>query len=294
MSLALGLPFGLAAPLQPSPASAPLWFPGAAERLRELAREAGRVILSFRESGTMAPTRKQDGSPVTLADHASQKTILDGLAQLTPQVAVIAEEKENPPSLTATGTYWLVDPLDGTRDYVEGGDEFSVSIGLIVDHEPYLGVIYVPMQDDLFYGDPYGAMREHRGETTYLAAAPIAEVETKDASLITSRRERRRTPIATWLSQGQIGAWKECSSAYKFGLLAAGEADIFLRTGPTYEWDTAAGDALLRAVGGRVVTPDNAPLAYGKPTFLNSDFLAHTRNVNTADITRFARMLDAG
>ena len=249
--------------------------PDYVSELQQLARRAGACILGHRQAATENTTRKPDGSPVTDADREAEQIILAGLKALTPDIPVIAEEKDNPPHLATSGTYWLVDPLDGTQDFVSGGDEFSVNIGLVVDGRPRLGVLYVPAQDDLFYGDSSVAMRVNKGIQVDLLALKQTKSAVEVGRLITSRREAKRLPINDWLQAGYISEWRVCSSAYKFGLVAAGEFDLFLRTGITYEWDTAAGDAILRAVGGSVVTRDNALLKYSKPDFRNDDFIAY-------------------
>jgi 3'(2'), 5'-bisphosphate nucleotidase len=213
-----------------------------------------------------------------MADREAQEIIVKGLRSLTPGVPVVAEEKENPPELISSGTYWLVDPLDGTREFILGRDEFTVNIGLISGGRPVMGVVYAPVMDDLFYGDPKGAVRYRASGMESLR--PLSWHEGTPLRLITSRREADKLPLERWLAAGQIGGWRICSSAYKFGLMAAGEHDIFVRTCPTFEWDTAAGEAILRAVGGRVVTPDGKDLAYGKPGFRNAAMIATIQGTN--------------
>jgi 3'(2'), 5'-bisphosphate nucleotidase len=268
------------------------WSEAEIAALQQIARAAGACILKHRAGGTTAES-KADGSPVTAADRAAQEIILEGLEKLTPGVPVVAEEKDNPASLAAGGTYWLVDPLDGTRDYVKGRDEFTVNIGLVVDGEPYVGVLFAPALDDMFYGDPRGATRVTVHGTMALRQPGLLNT-VSGMRLITSRREAEHLPLKQWLESGQIRAWRLCSSAYKFGLLAAGEHDIFVRTGVTYEWDTAAGDAILRAVGGKTVTPNGQPLAYSKPSFKNGNLIAYNKGVaNTLFALELGQRLQA-
>ncbi len=266
------------------------WSERHKQALQDIAREAGACILAHRAASTLDTQRKPDGSHVTAADREAERIILAGLNALTPDIPVVAEEKDNPAHLADGGTYWLVDPLDGTRDYVEGGDEFSVNIGLVVAHEPCLGVLYAPQTDDLFYGDPNGALRVNAQGAHALVPTPPPSAKAAPR-LLTSRREARHVPVTEWLLSGEVGLWRACSSAYKFGLLAAGEFDVFLRTGTTYEWDTAAGDAILRAVGGRIITPDNRPLVYGKPDFRNGTFIASTGGFGEQRTTDFLALL---
>jgi 3'(2'), 5'-bisphosphate nucleotidase len=249
--------------------------------------------MSHRKAGTV-PDRKPDGSPVTAADRQAQDIIIKGLDQLTPGVPVIAEEKENPGNLAAGGTYWLVDPLDGTREYVKGRDEFTVNIGLVVDNQPYVGVVYAPVMDDLFYGDPRGALRITAEGSVSIERSPMMDRSIGGLRLITSRREADHLPLKQWLESGQISSWRICASAYKYGLLAAGGHDLFVRTTTTYEWDTAAGDAILRAVGGKTVTPDGVLLKYGKPEFRNGIMMAYNKNAaNSLFVLELAQRLQA-
>ena len=135
------------------------WGEAQITALQDLARRAGACALAHRQAGLPAADRKQDGSPVTAADREAQEIIVKGLSALTPGVPIVAEEKDNPASLSSGGTFWLIDPIDGTIDYIAGRDEFTVNIGLVVDNQPYVGVLFAPALDDMFYGDPRGAIR---------------------------------------------------------------------------------------------------------------------------------------
>ncbi|MDD5585471.1 MAG: 3'(2'),5'-bisphosphate nucleotidase CysQ [Alphaproteobacteria bacterium] len=267
------------------------WSPRHAAALQDLARQAGASIMAHRAAATAPAEHKTDGSPVTAADRDSQRIIIEGLRALTPGIPAVAEEKDNPAALAANGTYWLVDPLDGTRDYVAGGQEFSVNIGLLVGNEPCIGVIFAPAVDDLFYGDPTGVERmTPQGKRAFKAGSYAKS--NKPPRLLTSRHEAKRLPINEWLEGGQISAWRPCSSGYKFGLLVSGEDDLYPRAGATCEWDTAAGDAILRAVGGRIVTRGGKTLAYGKPDFLNSDFIACGPTYDDGALPGFLALLE--
>ena len=265
-------------------------IPAYSDTLQAIAREAGARIMAHRAAASENTRHKADGSPVTAADHEAQRLIIDGLAALTPDIPIVAEEKPNPPALASGGTYWLVDPLDGTLDFVRGGQEFSVNMGLVVDGVPTLGVLYAPACDDLFYGEPDKAFRVNKNVHTLLRPSQ-KPLTTTAPHLITSRREAKRLPVADWLRDGLIGSWRVCSSAYKFGLLAAGEHDLFIRTGLTFEWDTAAGDAILRAVGGKIMTSAAQPLTYGKADFRNSDFIAYGTAWDSAQLPDYFRRL---
>lgn len=268
------------------------WDESKAQKLCALARVAGRIIMEIRERGFMATECKTDGSPVTHADHEAQALIVAGLKALTPEIPVIAEEQIKKISPLSAPACWLVDPLDGTRDYISGGNEFSVNIGLLVEGQPVLGLIYAPAQDDLFYGDAQTAFREKDGHHEKLADLMKEVQPPGKPRLITSRREAKRLPIPCWIDEGHIAEWRICSSAYKLGLLAAGEVDLFIRTGLTFEWDTAAGDAIIRAVGGRIITPGGAPLAYGKPEMKNGAFLSFRPDFDESTLPLFYGLIE--
>lgn len=260
------------------------WTSHHLEQLCHIARAAGAVAMHHRRQGSEATHAKSDGSPVTVADHEAQQVILAGLADLTPDIPIVAEEKANPATLAAHGTYWLVDPLDGTRDYVMGGEDFSVNIGLLVDHQPLLGVLYIPAREELYYGEPATVFMELPQLPRTVLTPPVPTETPQSLRLITSQREARRLPVQDWVAEGLVTDWRVCSSAYKFGLLARGDANCFLRTGTTYEWDTAAGDAILRALSGRVCTLDGVPLPYGKPDYRNGNFIATLPGISQSHV----------
>jgi 3'(2'), 5'-bisphosphate nucleotidase len=215
---------------------------GLAGPVRAIAVRAGAAIMKVRARG-FDVTKKEDRTPVTDADYAAEAEILPALGELTPAVPVLSEE-----AAAAGDTprfdkepIWVVDPLDGTRDFVEGGTEFAVCIGLVVDRRPLFGLIHGPAM----------------GLTYWTAGA-------------TSAMRAKGGGVGAAIASGRI----MMSSALKFGLLADGTADIYPRFGPTCEWDTAAGHAILAAAGGSVTTLDGAELGYGKADFLNPGFIA--------------------
>ena len=244
------------------------------EALIVVSREAGAAIMPFHRKGAEVK-RKSDDSPVTAADHAAEAVILEALARLVPGVPVVAEEE------AAAGrapkvkdTFFLVDPLDGTRDFIGGGKEFTVNIGLVEGLRPTLGVIYAPAFDRLYAGDAAVgvALRQTRDEAPQpMAVRPVPEALTV---LLSSTRTSAGTE--RYLSLIPVGERVRLGSSLKFGVLAAGEADFYPRPLPTMEWDTCAGEAILRAAGGRVLDIHGNDLAYGKPDFLNPGFIATT------------------
>ncbi len=235
------------------------------------ARAAGAEILKLVAAGFEVET-KSDQSPVTVCDRAAERIILDALAQAAPGVPVIAEEEVAAGRIPAHGdTYFLVDPLDGTKEFVRGGEDYTVNIGLIEDAVPRLGVVYQPALDRLHLGlVETGAWIEEGGARTAIATRPLGEMRDAVAS-----KSHFNQATADYLEQA-IGACDHVSvgSSLKFCLIAEGRADIYPRLSPTSEWDTAAGHAVLVAAGGRVDAPDGTPLSYGKRAFLNRGFCA--------------------
>lgn len=235
------------------------------------ARAAGAEILKLVAAGFEVET-KSDQSPVTLCDRAAERIILDALAIAAPGVPVIAEEEVAAGRIPAHGKiYFLVDPLDGTKEFVRGGDDYTVNIGLIVGGTPRLGVVYQPALDRLHLGlVGEGAWLEENGARTSIATRELGEERAAVAS-----KSHFNQATADYLEQA-IGACGHVAvgSSLKFCLVAEGRADIYPRLSPTSEWDTAAGHAVLIAAGGRVDGLDASPLTYGKTAFLNRGFCA--------------------
>ena len=241
------------------------------EALAVAAREAGAEILKLVAAGFEVEV-KSDQSPVTVCDRAAEHIILEALGRAAPGVPVIAEEEVAAGRIPAHGqTYFLVDPLDGTKEFVRGGDDYTVNIGLVVDGTPRLGVVYQPALDRLhlgLVGD--GAWLEEDGARTAIATRELGEKRYAVAS-----KSHFNQATADYLEQA-IGDcdYVSVGSSLKFCLVAEGHADIYPRLSPTSEWDTAAGHAILLAAGGRVDDPEGKPLAYGKKAFLNRGFCA--------------------
>ena len=235
------------------------------------AREAGAEILNLVAAGYEVET-KSDLSPVTICDRAAEAIILRALASAAPGVPVIAEEEVAEGRIPAHGnTYFLVDPLDGTKEFVRGGDDYTVNIGLIEGGVPKLGVVYQPARDRLWAGAVGdGAFLEDLSGRIPIATRPLGSERAAVAS-----KSHFNQATADYLDQA-LGAcgYVAIGSSLKFCIVAEGRADIYPRLSPTSEWDTAAGHAILLAAGGRVDGPDGSPLAYGKPAFLNRGFCA--------------------
>ena len=235
------------------------------------ARAAGAEILKLVAAGYQVET-KSDLSPVTICDRAAEAIILTALLAAAPGVPVIAEEEVAEGRIPVHGdTYFLVDPLDGTKEFVRGGDDYTVNIGLIEGGVPRLGVVYQPAIDRLWGGlVAVGAFVEADGARSAIATRAPGEERAAVAS-----KSHFNQATADYLEQA-IGACGHVAvgSSLKFCIVAEGRADIYPRLSPTSEWDTAAGHAILLAAGGRVDGPDGGPLAYGKKAFINRGFCA--------------------
>jgi len=241
------------------------------EALVVAARAAGAEILKLVEKGFEIEI-KGDQSPVTICDRAAEQIILEFLRQAAPGVPVIAEEEVAAGRIPAhDDTYFLVDPLDGTKEFVRGGDDYTVNIGLIAGGQPKLGVVYQPACDRLWGGlVGEGAFVEEEGERHAIHCRPLGESRAAVAS-----KSHLTQSTVDYLAQ-VMGLCEHFSvgSSLKFCILAEGKADIYPRLSPTSEWDTAAGHAVLVAAGGRVDGLDGTALAYGKTAFLNIGFCA--------------------
>jgi 3'(2'), 5'-bisphosphate nucleotidase len=243
---------------------------GLIEALADAAREAGEAILTVRRRGFEVET-KGDTSPVTEADRAAERIILDALARAAPGVPVIAEEEVAAGRIPAHDElYFLVDPLDGTKEFVRGGDDYTVNIGLIAGGQPKLGVVLAPEQGRLHGGiDGEGAWSEEGGVRQPIRTRPLGAEMMAVASKSHFTQNTADYLDSICQGCGHVGI----GSSLKFCILAEGRADIYPRLGPTSEWDTAAGHAVLLAAGGRCDGPDGQALRYGKRAFLNRAFV---------------------
>jgi 3'(2'), 5'-bisphosphate nucleotidase len=240
------------------------------DRLAEAAIEAGEAILAVVRQGFEVES-KHDTSPVTEADRAAELVILAALASVAPGIPVIAEEEVAAGRIPAhDDTFFLVDPLDGTKEFVRGGDDYTVNIGLIERGEPRLGVVYAPATRRLHSGC-VGAgawIDEGRGPQ------PIRTRQRGEQLTAVASKSHLNQATVDYL-EAAVGACGRVSvgSSLKFCIVAEGKADIYPRLSPTSEWDTAAGHAILLAAGGLVDGPDGKPLRYGKRAFLNRAFV---------------------
>jgi 3'(2'), 5'-bisphosphate nucleotidase len=228
-------------------------------------------ILDVQRSG-FTVDEKSDLSPVTVADTRAEKVITAGLRQAAPEIPVIAEEEVAAGTMTEAGReFWLVDPLDGTREFAAGRPEFAVNIGLVRDGKVVLGAVASPATDEIYAGIVgVGAWKITGGEWAVISARPAPA---EGLTIMASRHYKDDPAMAAFLKDYNIASVTNIGSALKFCLLAEGKADFYPRLGRTMEWDTAAPQAVLEAAGGCVLTLQGAPMDYGKAGFENPHFL---------------------
>lgn len=245
------------------------------EPVRDIARQAGQRILDIYESD-YAVEQKDDASPLTEADLAAHKTIVEGLSQLTPEWPILSEESADIPfsERSAWSQYWLVDPLDGTREFISRNGEFTVNIALIRGHEAVLGVVHVPVQDTDYYGkESLGAFVQRPGQ----APQPIrVSPFTSGPARVVGSRSHRGNSLDNYLAKLGEHELVSMGSSLKICLVAEGRADVYPRLGPTSEWDTAAAHAVVTSAGGHVVDVYGNPLRYNtKDEYLNPFFIVY-------------------
>jgi 3'(2'), 5'-bisphosphate nucleotidase len=245
----------------------------------DLARAAAREIMRI-YAGDLGVRDKADKSPVTDADHAAEAIIVAGLRTLTPDTPVVAEEEMAAGRIPEIGhgPFWLVDPLDGTKEFIKRNGEFTVNIALIEVGRPTLGIVLAPASDTLWRGTAgLGADKsENGGAFTQITTRPQP---TDGLTCCASRSHAVYSDLDIWFDREGLAVAErvQVGSSLKFCLIAEGKADIYPRFGPTNEWDTAAGQGVLEAAGGEVVTTDGKPLLYGKPRFSNPHFIARSK-----------------
>jgi 3'(2'), 5'-bisphosphate nucleotidase len=232
----------------------------------ELALAAGRRIMEIRAAGVAAEF-KPDSSPVTEADRAAEKLILDGLRDAFPGIPHVAEEESAEGRMPGDlgSAFFLVDPLDGTKEFVRGSSDFTVNIALVRDGAPELGVVFAPASGRMFCGRPGSAEETEIGaDFTVVSRCLIAMRGERRPPVIVASRSHRTAETNAYIARFEGAETVAVGSSLKFCLLASGKADLYPRFGRTMEWDTAAGDAVLRAAGGMTFTVDGKPLVYGK------------------------------
>lgn len=249
------------------------------EAMIAAAVEAGRVVHNIYRGG-FDVYRKADASPVTDADHAAEAVILQRLREEAPNIPIVAEEEVAAGRIPEPGSeFFLVDPLDGTKEFIQGRGDFTVNIALVRDCSPVLGVVYAPAKSSLFAGNVSAKSAFRSDEDTDNAdSAPRRAIKVRSVPphgvTAVSSRSHATPETDAYLALLKVSDRVSVGSSLKFCLVASGDADIYPRLGPTMEWDTAAGHAVLLAAGGSVWAPGGVPLLYGKSGFRNSFFIA--------------------
>ena len=252
--------------------------------LRRLALEAGDKIMEIYDADDFDVKVKSDESPVTAADEAADALISAGLREAFPDVALVTEEQAASHDVTAS-TFLIVDPLDGTKEFINRRGDFTVNIALVEDGVPTRGVVYAPAKNRMFYTDATGQSVEEMGPFDREAAGetkPITVSKPDNSALmVVASKSHRDQATDDYINKYGVKDMKSAGSSLKFCLVATGEADLYPRLGRTMEWDTAAGHAVLSGAGGHVVRfDDHTPLAYGKAGFANPFFIAYAPGVD--------------
>ena len=248
--------------------------------IRDLALAAGGAIMEVYARADFGTRAKADDSPVTDADLAADRLIADGLARAFPDIPAVTEEQAASHGQTGHRRFFLVDPLDGTKEFVRRRGEFTVNIALIEDGVPVTGVVHAPAIGRMFRSlAAGGAVEEAVGADGVPVTGSLRNIRVSEpdnaALVVVASKSHRDQATDDYIARYRVADFKSAGSSLKFCLIAAGEADFYPRLGRTMEWDTAAGHAVLRAVGGQVLRlDDHQPLAYGKPGFENPFFLA--------------------
>ena len=253
----------------------------------DLAAEAGARILEHFRSQQTKTWVKADASPVTEADVEADRIIRRGLSEAFPGIAIVSEEQSDSHALEVAGDrFFIVDPLDGTRSFISGDTDFTVNIGYVVGSEPVYGVVHVPVNGRMFFTRPDGSSAESRvdgasGREPDIGGKTLTVSRPDNGALVViASRSHVNAATEAYISRYRIARKQAAGSSLKFCLVAAGEADLYPRLGRTMEWDTAAGHAVLSGAGGKIVRlDDGSRLAYGKPGYVNPDFVAFSPGV---------------
>ncbi|MCA8881070.1 MAG: 3'(2'),5'-bisphosphate nucleotidase CysQ [Rhodobacteraceae bacterium] len=251
--------------------------------MRRLALEAGDLIMEVYQSADFDVRAKSDQSPVTEADEAADRHIASGLAAAFPEILIVTEEQAASHAESAPN-FLIVDPLDGTKEFVQRRGDFTVNIAYVENGVPIRGVVYAPAKARLFYTEASGRSVEEAGpfdKSVKGVVSPVSVAEPNNGALmVVASKSHRDAATDAYISKYSVADMKSAGSSLKLCLVASGEADIYPRLGRTMEWDTAAGQAVLMGAGGRMIRFDtHEPLTYGKPGYENPFFIAHAPGV---------------
>ncbi|MDU0353233.1 3'(2'),5'-bisphosphate nucleotidase CysQ [Paraglaciecola aquimarina] len=264
------------------------------EIAKRSAVKAGKVILDIYNSGDFTSFQKEDDSPVTTADYKANEVIMDILLKETPDIPVMSEESECGPLSERKNwqRYWLLDPIDGTQEFIARSGDFAVNIALIENNVPVIGVIYWPAGDALYYAiRGQGAFKESPSETKQIHVRPFKDVD-KDVVMIAISRRQAREKVMNCMNIERIYQSVPLGScSLKACFIAEGKADVFIRFGITGEWDTGASQCIVTEAGGSILAHDFTPLSYNQREELtNPDFIVMgDQNVNWTSIVKYRK-----
>lgn len=263
-------------------------FSGQIPELLDLSRKAGVGIMDiYRQISpdSLSVSLKDDDSPLTQADLRAHEILLAGLTRLTPEIPVVSEEDEDSLRHRTTGSpYWLIDPLDGTREFIARNGEFTVNVALVAEGAPLFGMVYAPALDLLYWGSvDTGAFRQ--GATGRVERIAVAGSPRGRTIRVVASKSHLNAETTRFIAKLGAHELVQAGSSLKFCRVAEGAADVYPRLGPTSEWDTAAAQAIVEAAGGQVATLDGARLAYSKADILNPFFVASA--VPLSELPRF-------
>jgi len=252
--------------------------------MRRLALEAGRAIMEIYGLDDFEVKTKSDESPVTIADETADKIIFDGLSKAFPNLVIVTEEQSDTHKNTAS-TFLIVDPLDGTKEFIHRRGDFTVNIAYVEKGVPIMGVVYAPAKERLFITDDQGKSFEEMGpyqdDIIGIRKAINVSIPDQDNLIVVASKSHRDQATDDYINKYKVADMRSAGSSLKFCLVATGEADIYPRLGRTMEWDTAAGQAILQGAGGKVVRFDNHDaLSYGKNIFENPFFIAFAPGID--------------
>jgi 3'(2'), 5'-bisphosphate nucleotidase len=254
------------------------------DEMRRLALEAGAVIMEIYNSDDFDIRAKSDQSPVTAADEAADALISAGLRKAFPEILLVTEEQAASHGAHAP-EFLIVDPLDGTKEFINRRGDFTVNIAYVKSGVPVRGVVYAPAKGRMFYTLPSGVSVEEQGPfdpatPCRTTAIGVSQPE-NDALMVVASKSHLTDETKEYVAKYNVADFKSAGSSLKFCLIATGEADLYPRVGRTMEWDTAAGHAVLKGAGGHVVRyDDHTPLTYGKPSYENPFFIAYAPGVD--------------
>lgn len=260
-------------------------LPALMNQVRRVAVEAGNLTLDyFDESGFQDANAKADGSPVTIADQKAEELIEKALKNITPDLLIVGEEAASEgyrPDLSAQEYFWLVDPLDGTKEFISGSGDYTVNIALIKDGKPVLGVVYAPVHGELYAACGAGTAIRWMEDSDKERPISVRDVPESGLTIVSSKSHGKGETLDNFLENYKIKKQIQRGSSLKICSIAAGRADMYPRFGLTCEWDTAAAHAVLNAAGGVITDIQGCELTYGgsDPKFLNPEFIARHADI---------------